>query len=237
LSDTLPAAAVEHAPEVARQVAHHVSVGPDPALTLSLALVVGVAALAVSRHLRIPGIVLLLGCGVLLGPDVANIIQPATIADAMHRIIGFAVAIILFEGGMNLQFRRLRKESRVIQQLITLGALTTTIGGALAARYLLGWDWRTSILFGTLVIVTGPTVITPLLRRIRVKRSVETILEAEGILIDAVGAVTAVVAVQIALQPSMSSLTEGAFGFIYRMGLGSWPAWWWETSKPGFARS
>jgi NhaP-type Na+/H+ or K+/H+ antiporter len=75
-----------------------------------------------------------------------------------------------------------------------LGALVSAIGGTLAAKTFLDWDWKISALFGTLVIVTGPTVVTPLLRRIKVRHSVGTVLEAEGVFLDAIGAIVAVVA-------------------------------------------
>ena len=89
------------------------------------------------------------------------------------------------------------RERRAIRGLIIKGALVTLIGGTFITIVLLGWDFRTSILFGTLIVVTGPTVITPLLKRIRVHHGVSTILEAEGILLDAIGAIVAVVALEI----------------------------------------
>ena len=135
-------------------------------------------------------------------------------------LVGFAVAVILFEGGMNLRLRRIRSEGRAIRQLITVGALVTAVGGTLAARLGLGWDWRLSILFGTLVIVTGPTVVTPLLRRLRIQWSVATVLEAEGVLIDAIGAIIAVVAVEVAIHPTGLGVARGALEVVGRLGFG-----------------
>jgi NhaP-type Na+/H+ or K+/H+ antiporter len=158
----------------------------------------GAVVQVIARHLQLPGIVLLLAAGVLVGPDVLGIVQPRLLGPtAMDAIVGFAVAIILFEGGMNLDARRLRAEAKSIRRLITIGALITAAGATLAAHYIMAWDWRLSTLFGTLVIVTGPTVITPLLRRIKVKHSVSTILEAEGVLIDPIGAIIAFVALEL----------------------------------------
>ncbi len=90
---------------------------------------------------------------------------------------------------MNLRLGRMRREARSIRQLVTLGALVTAAGGALAAHLILRWNWVLATLFGTLVMVTGPTVINPLLRRFKVKERVATVLEAEGILVDAIGAI------------------------------------------------
>lgn len=189
----------------------------NPALVVALALAAGVTAQTIARHLRMPGIVLLLGAGVVLGPDVAGIVEPGVLGHALDTLVGFAVAVILFEGGLNLDFKRIRAQAPAIRRLLSVGVVVTAGGGAVAARYVLGWEWTPALLFGTLVIVTGPTVVTPLLRRIRVSRKVETILETEGVLIDAVGAVVAVVALEIALG---HSLTAGAISAPTRLGVG-----------------
>lgn len=192
----------------------------DPALTIALALAVGMVAQAVARHLRVPGIVLLLGAGVLLGADGLDIVRPAALGASLHDLIGFSVAVILFDGGMNLSLERLRREARSIRQLMTVGALVTAAGAAVAARLTLGWSWTLAVLFGTLVMVTGPTVITPLLRRIKVHERVATVLEAEGILVDAIGAIVAVVALEIAIGPPGHSVAFGAWHIASRLAFG-----------------
>lgn len=193
----------------------------DPALTVALALAAGMFAQALARHLKIPGIVLLLGMGVLLGPDGLGFVRPGTLHESMHSLVGFAVAVILFEGGMNLSLARMRKEARSIRQLVTWGALVTAVGGALAVRLTLRWEWELCILFGTLVMVTGPTVINPLLRRIKVKERVATVLEAEGILVDAIGAIVAVVTLEVVLNPAPLSVTGGAWPLVSRLAFGA----------------
>jgi NhaP-type Na+/H+ or K+/H+ antiporter len=192
----------------------------DAALTISLALAAGMVAQSLARHLRVPGIVLLLIAGVSLGPDGFGVVDPEALGSALQILVGFAVAVILFEGGMNLGLKRLRREAGVIRRLITVGALVTAVGGTLLARFVLEWDWRLAVLFGSLVVVTGPTVITPLLRRFKVTRKVETVLEAEGVLIDAVGAVLAVVTLEVVLSFSTESLAEGAVQLVSRLGFG-----------------
>jgi NhaP-type Na+/H+ or K+/H+ antiporter len=181
----------------------------NPSLTLALALAAGVVAQAVARHLRIPGIVLLLGAGVLLGPDGLNFVRPSDLGVALQILVEYGVAVILFEGGLSLDWRRLRREVRTIRLLVSMGAVVTGAGGAVSAHLILGWTWTLSILFGSLVIVTGPTVITPLLRRIKIKRNLETVLEAEGVFIDAVGAIIAVIVLELVLRPTGSSLVLG----------------------------
>jgi NhaP-type Na+/H+ or K+/H+ antiporter len=186
---------------------------PNPALTVGLALSAGIVAQIVARHLAMPGIVLLLLAGVLLGPDVANLIQPEMLGTALRVLVGFAVAVILFDGGLNLDIRRLRAEGQAIRRLVTFGAFITALGGTLAAQFFMphavpGWDWRLSALFGTLIIVTGPTVVTPLVRRLRLREPVSTILEAEGVLIDPIGAIIAVVALEV-LYASDAAIMAG----------------------------
>jgi NhaP-type Na+/H+ or K+/H+ antiporter/Trk K+ transport system NAD-binding subunit len=186
----------------------------NPALTVAIALVAGVVAQVVARHIQMPSIVLLLIAGVILGPDVAGLVQPDLLGEALHMLVGFAVAVILFEGGMNLDVRRLRAEALAIRRLVTVGALITAAGATLAARLLMGWEWRLAAVFGTLVIVTGPTVVTPLLRRLRLKDPVNTILQAEGVLIDPIGAIIAVVTLEVlyAEEASMSGAIASAAG-------------------------
>lgn len=192
----------------------------NPALTIGLSMVLGMLAQVGSKHLHLPGIVLLLLSGILFGPDGLNWIKPDSLGPGLHILVGFAVAIILFEGGMNLRISRIMRERNAIRGLITIGALCTLIGGTVITITFLGWDFRTSILFGTLIIVTGPTVITPLLKRIRVHHGVSTILEAEGILLDAIGAIIAVVALEIAISPSGLSFVKGFYHIISRLAIG-----------------
>ncbi len=193
----------------------------NPALIASLAMFAGVFAQVVGRHVNVPGIVLLLIAGVALGPDLLNVIRPHALGRGLEGIVGFAVAIILFEGGLNLNWRVLKTQQKPIQRLVLVGGILTAIGGALFVHLFMAWEWRKALLFGTLVIVTGPTVITPLLRRVNARHSVETILEAEGIFIDAVGATIAVVALEVLLAPEGQRLGAAVFGILVRFGVGT----------------
>ncbi|MCB9594781.1 MAG: sodium:proton antiporter [Sandaracinaceae bacterium] len=177
-------------------------------------------AQSIAKHLRVPGLVLLLVFGVLLGPDVANLVQPATLGEGLSALVGCAVAVILFEGGMTLDIRHLRRRGRAINQLISVGALVSLVVGGIVAAIVMGFGWKRSLLFGTLVIVTGPTVVTPLLRQLRVSKSVSTVLEAEGVLIDAVGAITAAVALELVLSPSGQSVALALPTIAWRLVFG-----------------
>ncbi|MEP6859090.1 MAG: cation:proton antiporter [Deltaproteobacteria bacterium] len=191
------------------------------ALVFALALLAGVIAQAIGRHATVPGIIILLGTGIALGPDCAGIVDPQILGSGLDSIVGFAVAVILFEGGMRLDVAQLRRQKTVIRRLVVGGAVLTTSGGALAAHLLLGWDWRTSLLFGTLVIVTGPTVIGPLVRRIRLAPSIAVVLEAEGVFVDAIGATIAIVALELALGAPSDPLGAAVLGMLKRIATGA----------------
>jgi NhaP-type Na+/H+ or K+/H+ antiporter len=192
-----------------------------PALTLVLALAVGVVAQSLARHVRVPGIVLLLLAGVALGPDGLGWVQPLSLGTGLFAIVDLAVAVILFEGGLNLQISRLRREQAPIRRLVTVGALVTLLGGALAVNTLFDWSWTQSLLFGSLVVVTGPTVVGPLVESLRLRTRVATVLEAEGVLIDPIGAIVAVVMLGVALSPDDVSLQSGAFDLVSRLAFGT----------------
>jgi NhaP-type Na+/H+ or K+/H+ antiporter len=106
--------------------------------------------------------------------------------------VSLAISIILFEGGLTLKRAEILNTGPVIGKLISVGVMITFIGGGLAAHYIFGLDWKISLLFSALIIVTGPTVITPILRNIPLKKDVSSILKWEGILIDPIGALFAV---------------------------------------------
>ncbi|MGC6491411.1 MAG: cation:proton antiporter [Myxococcota bacterium] len=199
--------------------AEHEALG-NPNLTVAIALAAGIMAQSVAHHLRIPGIVLLLATGVLLGPDVANVVHPATLGTGLNTLVGFTVAVILFEGGMALDIPRLRQASAPIQRLVTVGALLTFVAASAACMLIMGLSLKLSLLFGSLVVVTGPTVVTPLLKRLRATRNVSTVLEAEGVLIDPVGAFMALFALEVVLAPEMSNIAIGLYHVLLRIGIG-----------------
>jgi NhaP-type Na+/H+ or K+/H+ antiporter/Trk K+ transport system NAD-binding subunit len=194
--------------------------GGHPELTLTLALAVGVLAQSVARHLRIPGIVLLLVAGTSLGPDGLNWIQPRSLGHGLLAIVDLAVAVILFEGGLNLDIRKLRRAQLSIRRLVTVGALLTLAGAAAATWLLLDWPWLHSLLFGSLVVVTGPTVVGPLVRDLRLRPKPGSVLEAEGVLIDPIGAILAVLMLNVTLTPGVTSVATESQGLLLRLAFG-----------------
>ncbi|MCC6463743.1 MAG: cation:proton antiporter, partial [Planctomycetes bacterium] len=181
-----------------------------PALTLAIAMAAGMGALALGSALRLPGILFALATGVALGPDFANVVRPDALGEWLRVVVAFSVAVILFEGALSLNPARLKHAAGSVRRLITVGAAIAAGGAAAAAHYAMGWRWEIAALFGALLIVTGPTVIAPLLRRIKAERTVSTVLAAEGVLGDAVGAIMATVVFGIAAVPKADSFQAAA---------------------------
>ncbi len=191
-----------------------------PVLVFALALAAGAGGQVLARHVGLPAIVPLLALGVLLGPDLLDWVRPQALGVGLFALVELGVGVVLFEGGLGLELRRLRREGQAIQRLVTVGAMITAAGGAIAARGLLGWEWSLCVLFGTLVIVTGPTVIGPLLRNVPLRPRLATVLEAEGVLIDPIGAIVASVALQIALGVHQDPASSGLGALAARLGFG-----------------
>ncbi|PIE42371.1 MAG: sodium:proton antiporter [Gammaproteobacteria bacterium] len=164
----------------------------DLALTFSLILALGIAAQWLAWFLKQPSILFLLLAGIIIGP-LLGLVEPDTLfADWLFPFISLGVAVILFEGAMTLEFHEIRKHGTTVTRLITLGVLITVITVAASAYYLFDMDWRIALLLGTLVCVTGPTVIVPMLRSLRPNSKISNILRWEGILIDPIGALMVV---------------------------------------------
>ncbi|MEM7064737.1 MAG: cation:proton antiporter [Cyanobacteria bacterium P01_B01_bin.77] len=172
----------------------------DITLQIVLAVLAGITAQVVAEYLRLPSIIFLLSLGVGLGPDLLGVIEPKLLGTGLEVIVSLCVALILFEGGLNLELKELGQVSGSLRNLITIGTFITLLGGGMAAHWFGEFPWPLAFLYGSLVVVTGPTVITPLLRQVQVERKVATILEGEGVLIDPVGAILAVVVLDILLN-------------------------------------
>jgi len=161
-------------------------------ISLGSIVVLGIAAQWLAWRLKFPSIILLLCFGLIAGP-LTGFINPETLfGNGLMPFISIAVAVILFEGGLTLRLKELKSVGKVVLSLITIGVLITGALGAVAAYFLLGLDFKLSILLGSIITVTGPTVIGPLLRHIRPSGRVAEILKWEGIVIDPVGALLAV---------------------------------------------
>ncbi len=157
---------------------------------------IGVAALAcqwLAWRLKLPAILFLLLTGILAGPVLGWLDPQALFGTLLMPLVSLAVALILFEGSLTLHLSEWKEIGSVVHRLVTLGALSTWAIITLATHWLLGFDWMLALLFGTLTLVTGPTVIVPMLRVVRPKATIANILRWEGIVIDPIGALLAVV--------------------------------------------
>lgn len=175
-------------------------------LELAGIIILGILAQWVAWKFKIPAILPLILIGLLVGPfatlfteDNAKLIEPIWNGknglfpgESLFYFVSLAIGIILFEGGLTLRRNEILNVGPVILKLITIGAAVTFFGAGFAAHFVFGLSWPISFLFSSLIIVTGPTVITPILRNIPLKKDVSAILKWEGILIDPIGALVAV---------------------------------------------
>jgi len=172
---------------------------------LATLVVVGIFAQWLSWKFRIPSILLLLVLGIIAGP-VTNILDPDELfGGLLFPFVSISVSIILFEGGLSLHFNELKETSSIIRNLIIIGNLITWILTTLAAYYILHFQLELSLLLAAILIVTGPTVIIPLLHQIKPKGKVNSILKWEGIINDPVGAILAVIVLEVILTAGFKS--------------------------------
>ena len=201
-------------------------------------IILGILAQWVAWKFKIPAILPLILIGLLVGPiaseflseDGAKWIEPIWNettkkglfpGEGLYYFVSLAISIILFEGGLTLKRSEIRTVGPVITKLITLGAAVTFFGAAVVAHYLFKLSWDLCFLFSGLIIVTGPTVITPILRNIPLKRDVSTVLKWEGILIDPIGALVAVLVFEFIFVGGEVGFTKTAlieFGKIVLFG-------------------
>ncbi len=180
-------------------------------IELSAIIVFGILAQWIAWKMKIPAIFPLILIGLFMGPLSTLFldtqwINPENIfaGNTMYYFVSLSVGIILFEGGLTLKFKEVRQLAGVVRNLLIFGPIIMGIGGAVAAHYFLDMDYRVGLLFGSLIIVTGPTVIAPILRSVRPKKSLSTILKWEGIVIDPIGALVAVLVYELFFVSTMS---------------------------------
>ncbi|MBY5920472.1 cation:proton antiporter [Ferrimonas balearica] len=165
---------------------------PSPLIALAAIGLLSIFCQWTAFRLKVPAILPLLLAGLLIGPGFGLLQPDPLFGDLLFPIVSLAVAIILFEGSLTLRYADIEGQDRLLLLMITVGMLVTFAIAALAAYWLLGFSSGLSALLGALVVVTGPTVIAPLLRSVRLSPRLATLLHWEGILIDPIGALLAV---------------------------------------------
>lgn len=205
-------------------------------LELAGIIILGILAQWVAWKFKIPAILPLILIGLLVGPIAAEFlsedgtkwIEPIWNGskglfpgDGLYYFVSLAISIILFEGGLTLKRSEIKNVGPVISKLITIGSAVTFFGAGIVAHLVFNLSWELSFLFSGLIIVTGPTVITPILRNIPLKKDVSAVLKWEGILIDPIGALVAVLVFEFISVGEGAGFTKTAlmeFGKIILFG-------------------
>lgn len=216
-------------------------------LELAGIVILGILAQWVAWKLKTPAILPLILIGLLVGPiaaeylskDGSKWIQPIWDGneglfpgESLFYFVSLAISVVLFEGGLTLRVKEIKNVGPVITKLIAVGSVITFFGAAVAAHYIFFLRWEMAFLFSALIIVTGPTVITPILRNIPLKQDVSAVLKWEGILIDPIGALVAVLVFEFISVEGGGEFTKTAmiefgkivlfgstFGFTFAHGL------------------
>ncbi len=206
-------------------------------LELAGIIILGILAQWVAWRLKIPAILPLILIGLLVGPIAAEFLSEDKTkwiepiwngkeglfpGEGLYYFVSLAISIILFEGGLTLKRNEIKNIGPVITKLITLGSAVTFFAAGFAAYYIFNLSWELSFLFSGLIIVTGPTVITPILRNIPLKKDVSAVLKWEGILIDPIGALVAVLVFEFISVGGGGGFTKTAlveFGKILLFGI------------------
>ncbi|MFQ5655668.1 MAG: cation:proton antiporter, partial [Planctomycetota bacterium] len=170
---------------------------------LVVVVVLGISAQWISWRLNLPSILLLLLFGIVAGPVLGLLHPDRLLGPLLLPVVLLSVALILYEGGLSLRLRELRQVGSVVRNLVTLGTLVTGLGGALAAYLLFDLAAPLAALVGAIFVVTGPTVVGPLLRHVRPSGAVGPILKWEGIVTDPLGAMLAVLIFEILVDDRM----------------------------------
>lgn len=191
-------------------MAEHILIG------IASIFVFGVGAQWLGWRLKLPAILLLLISGILAGPVFGLVHPDQLMGDLLTPFISVSVAIILFEGGLSLRFSELKNVGGVIGNLVSIGALLTWVLTSVFGYYLFGFGWELAVLLGAILVVTGPTVIIPLLRQVRPAGQVGSILKWEGIVIDPIGAMLAVLVFEVILASGFSEATSLAVMSIFK---------------------
>ncbi len=192
-------------------------------LILSGVLVAGFVCQWLAWRVKLPSILFLLITGIIAGPLLGWLDPDAVFGDLLTPFVSLAVAVILYEGSMTLKLSEIRGHGNVVRNLVTIGVLITWALATFAASTFLDWDIYLAALFGAIVTVSGPTVILPLLRTVRPTNALSNVLRWEGILVDPLGAILAVLVFDFIVVTQTAATTAqllGTLGMIVVIGAG-----------------
>ena len=184
-------------------------------------IALGVASQVIADRLQVPSVLFLVIAGILVGPEVLGVVTLETFggAETLSSIVGLSVAIIVFEGAFHLKLPKLREAPGAVVRLTTIGAAISLVGTALSVRYLLDANWDMAFLVGSLLVATGPTVVTPILDIVPVRNRVGAALETEGVVNDVTAAILAIVVFEVVNNPGLTRM-QIIEEFTVRLGIG-----------------
>lgn len=184
-------------------------------LGLTSIIALGIGAQWLAWRLKLPSILLLLVSGILAGSVFSFLNPDEMFGDLLFPLVSISVAIILFEGGLSLRFTDIRGVGKIVGNLTTYGIIVTWLLAALSAHYIIHMSWQLSMLLGAILVVSGPTVIIPLLRQVRPVGKIGSIVKWEGIINDPIGAILAVLVYEVILVGGLESGTSVViFGIV-----------------------
>ena len=189
-------------------------------LVIVIFLALGIFSQWFASRIKWPSIVVMAIVGLLVGPIFGLINPQESLGESVFSpLVSLAVAIILFEGSSNLDFRELKGISKAVIRIITIGAIIAWVLGAVALHYVIGFSLSISLVLGGLFLITGPTVIQPLLKQAKVRKSVDSILRWESIILDPIGPMLALGAFYIFEIMEQGFNLPILFSFIFRLGI------------------
>ena len=180
----------------------------NPAISLAAIGIIALICQWLAWWIKLPAILFLLIAGITIGPVLGWLNPDDLFGELLFPFISLAVAVVLFEGSLTLRFSEIKGLEHVVRRLVSSGLLITWLVTTLATYWLLNFSLELAILFGALTVVTGPTVIVPMLRSVRPTTHVSNILRWEGIVIDPIGALLAVLVFQFII----AGIDADAFG-------------------------
>ena len=192
----------------------------DPLMSLVAVGLLSIGCQYFAYKVRLPAILPLLIVGILVGPVWGVLDADALFGNLLFPVVSLSVAIILFEGSLTLKFRDIAGHGNMVRNLCSIGVVVTWGIAAVAAHYSLNISWQLAFLFGAIVTVTGPTVIVPMLRTVRPKTNLANILRWEGIVIDPIGALLAILVFEFIVASQGNAISHTIIMFGKTIGIG-----------------
>ncbi|WP_295533815.1 cation:proton antiporter [Synechococcus sp. UW140] len=178
----------------------------------------GASAQLIARLTSLPGVVLLLASGLIVGRAGFHWIEPLDLGSGLGTVVGLLVSLVLFDGGLNLRLPGGELKNAVLR-IVVVRFVVALIGGLLAAHWLAGLNWPLAAVFSATVLATGPTVVNPLVQQMRLRAPLGELLEAEGLVLEPIGAVLALMLLELVLG-DLQSWQGVAQGLVLRLGFG-----------------